>query len=59
MKETKNELLQFVGGIVMLAVGLFIFSQKVIVHSSWFGYGGFSVAGSIILYVINHKKASA
>ena len=45
MKETKNELLQFVGGIVMLAVGLFIFSQKVIVHSSWFGYGGFSVAG--------------
>ena len=45
LKETKNELLQFVGGIVMLAVGLFIFSQKVIVHSSWFGYGGFSVAG--------------
>lgn len=45
LKETKNELLQFVGGIVMLAVGLFIFSQKVIVHSNWFGYGGFSVAG--------------
>lgn len=45
MKDAKNELLQFVGGIAMLAVGLFIFSQKVIVHSSWFGYGGFSLAG--------------
>ena len=28
MKNSKNELLQFVGGAAMLAVGLFIFSQK-------------------------------
>ena len=38
MKEAKNELMQFVAGIVMLAVGLYIFSQKVIVFS---GFGGF------------------
>mgnify|MGYP000255493415 CR=1 FL=1 len=36
MKEAKNELMQFVAGIVMLAVGLYILSQKVIVFS---GYG--------------------
>ena len=48
LKETKNELLQFVGGIVMLAVGLFIFSQKVIVHSSWFGYSGLVIVPLII-----------
>jgi hypothetical protein len=45
MKNSKNELLQFVGGAAMLAVGLFIFSQKVIVRSSWFGFGGFSIGG--------------
>ncbi len=42
MKEEKNELMQFVAGIVMLAVGLYIFSQKVIVFS---GYGFFSFGG--------------
>lgn len=30
MKEAKNELMQFVAGIIMLVVGLYIFSQKVI-----------------------------
>ena len=34
MKDAKNELMQFVAGVVMLAVGLYIFSQKVIVFSS-------------------------
>ena len=29
MKEAKNELLQFVGGVIMLVVGLYILSQKV------------------------------
>ena len=29
MKEAKNELMQFVAGIIMLVVGLYIFSQKV------------------------------
>lgn len=42
MKEAKNELMQFVAGIVMLAVGLYIFSQKVIVFS---GYGFFFTGG--------------
>lgn len=42
MKDAKNELMQFVAGIVMLAVGLYIFSQKVIVFS---GYGFFLWGG--------------
>ena len=36
MKNPKNELLQFVAGLVMLVVGLYIFSQKVIVVSTMF-----------------------
>lgn len=43
MKSAKNELLQFVAGLVMLIVGLFIFSQKVVVYSSFLG--GFSLGG--------------
>lgn len=35
MKEAKNELLQFVGGVIMLVVGLYILSQKVMVSSSY------------------------
>ena len=42
MKEAKNELLQFVGGVIMLVVGLYILSQKVMVSSS---YGFFSLWG--------------
>ena len=33
MKEAKNELMQFVGGVIMLVVGLYILSQKVMVSS--------------------------
>lgn len=40
MKEAKNELMQFVAGIIMLVVGLYILSQKVMVTSS---YGFFSL----------------
>jgi hypothetical protein len=47
MKDAKNELMQFVAGIVMLAVGLFIFSQKVIVHSGFFGFGGMMSFGAM------------
>lgn len=47
MKNPKNELLQFVAGAVMLAVGLFILSQKVVVSSGWFGYGGSVMFGGI------------
>ena len=42
MKEAKNELLQFVGGVIMIVVGLYILSQKVMVSSS---YGFFSLWG--------------
>lgn len=43
MKSAKNELLQFLAGLVMLISGLFIFSQKVVVYSSFMG--GFSLGG--------------
>ncbi|MBD5541099.1 MAG: hypothetical protein HDR00_07870 [Lachnospiraceae bacterium] len=43
MKSAKNELLQFLAGFVMLTSGLFIFSQKVVVYSSFLG--GFSMGG--------------
>lgn len=43
MKSAKNELLQFLAGLVMLIAGLFIFSQKVIVYSSFLG--GLSMGG--------------
>ena len=46
MKDAKNELMQFVAGVVMLAVGLYIFSQKVIVFS---GYGFFFLGGGSLL----------
>lgn len=39
MKNRGNELFQFVGGLAMLVVGLFILSQKVIVSSGFFGAG--------------------
>lgn len=45
MKEAKNELLQFVGGVIMLVVGLYILSQKVMVSSSY-GSSHYGVAGS-------------
>lgn len=44
MKKEKNELLQLLAGLLMLAAGLFIFSQKVVVSSGFFGYG-FMVGG--------------
>ncbi len=46
MKKAKNELLQFLGGLVMLVVGLYIFSQKVMVTSDFFG-GGHMMLGSL------------
>lgn len=52
MKNPKNELMQFVAGIVMLTVGLFIFSQKVVVTSGWFGtmyLGGIRVSSGLIM----------
>lgn len=53
MRKAKNELLQFLGGLAMLVVGLYILSQKVMVHASFFGYrmmvGSFSVSGGMIM----------
>ncbi len=44
MKRAGNELLQFLAGLAMLIAGLFIFSQKVMVSSGFFGIG-FSLGG--------------
>ncbi|MDE6662291.1 MAG: hypothetical protein K2K46_03010 [Lachnospiraceae bacterium] len=53
MKNAKNELLEFLGGLAMLVVGLYILSQKVMVYSSFFGFGmmlgGFSVSSGMIM----------
>lgn len=53
MKKAGNELLQFLGGLGMLVVGLYIFSQKVMVSSSFFGggirFGGFHVSNGLIM----------
>lgn len=53
MKKPGNELLQFLAGLAMLVVGLYIFSQKVMVSSSFFGggmwLGGFRMSGGIIM----------
>lgn len=53
MKKAKNELLQFLAGLAMLVVGLFIFSQKVMVSSGFFGYGwrigGFHMNNGLIM----------
>ena len=49
MKEAKNELMQFVAGIIMLVVGLYIFSQKVIVFSGVFSFGGGRFSSGLIV----------
>lgn len=53
MKKAKNELLQFLGGLVMLIVGLYILSRKVMVYSAFFGYGmmfgNFSMSSGMIM----------
>ena len=53
MKKTKNEVLQFLAGLVMLIVGLYIFSQKVMVSSAFFSgrlmLGGLHVSNGLIM----------
>ncbi|MDE6389731.1 MAG: hypothetical protein K2L82_18300 [Lachnospiraceae bacterium] len=53
MKKARNELLQFLAGLAMLVSGLFIFSQKVMVTSGFFGYGfrlgGFHMSNGLIM----------
>lgn len=53
MKKAKNELLQFLAGLAMLVAGLFIFSQKVMVTSGFFGrgfaFGGFYLNNGLVV----------
>jgi hypothetical protein len=55
-KETdNNELLQFFVGVILLGVGLFMLSKRVMVHSSWYVWriGGFDLSsGTITLPLI-------
>ena len=53
MKETKeesNEMLQFFLGIIMLGLGLFLLSKRVIVHSSWYSWriGSFNLSSGLV-----------
>ena len=36
MKKERNELLEFLGGLAMLVVGLYLFTNKATVHTSFF-----------------------
>lgn len=52
MKNPGNELLQFLGGLAMLIVGLYILAQKVMVSSSFLGgmrLGGMSMNNGMII----------
>jgi len=46
MQSEKNELLQFLGGLAMLVGGLYLFSQRVTVSSTFFSDGYFCFRGS-------------
>lgn len=65
-----NELLQLFVGIILICVGLFMFSKKVIVSSNWFSWyiGGFDLSSGmvtiplfigIIWYFFNTKSMGA
>ena len=53
MKNARNELLEFLGGLAMLAVGLYWFSLNVSVSSSFFSsglrIGGFNIHSGLII----------
>ena len=44
MKKEEDELLEFLGGLAMLVVGLYFFMDKVSVSNSWFGGGFFGIS---------------
>lgn len=48
--EDSNEMLQFFLGIIMLGLGLFLLSKRVMVHSSWYTWrlGGFNFSSGIV-----------
>ena len=49
-KSEGNELLQFFIGVILLGVGLFMLSKRVMVHSSWYVWriGGFDLSSGTI-----------
>lgn len=53
MRKARNELLQFLAGLAMLIAGLFIFSQKVMVSSGFFGFrlsiGSFYMSNGLVV----------
>lgn len=66
-KKEENELLQFFVGIILLGVGLFMLSKRVMVHSSWYVWriGSFDLSSGtvtipliigIIWYFFNSKS---
>ena len=69
-KRSENELLQFFIGVVLIGVGLFMLSKRVMVHSSWYIWriGGFDLSSGtvtipliigIIWYFFNNKSVFA
>lgn len=65
--KESNELLQFFIGVVLLGVGLFMLSKRVMVHSSWYTWriGSFDLSSGtvtipliigIIWYFVNSKS---
>lgn len=66
-QSDNNELLQFFIGVILLGVGLFMLSKRVMVHSSWYVWriGGFDLSSGtitipliigIIWYFFNSKS---
>lgn len=49
-ESDNNELLQFFVGVILLGVGLFMLSKRVMVHSSWYVWriGGFDLSSGTI-----------
>ena len=68
-KSENNELLQFFMGVILLGVGLFMLSKRVMVHSGWHVWriGGFDLSSGtitipliigIIWYFFNSKSVA-
>lgn len=65
--SSSNDLLQFFIGVILLGVGLFMLSKRVMVHGSWYAWkiGGFDISSGlvtvpliigIIWYFVNSKS---
>ena len=49
-EKNNNDLLQFFIGIILLGVGLFMLSKRVLVHSSWYSWriGSFDLSSGMV-----------